>query len=170
MYSCTKFDEFSENFRRGGGGHFRSEKCCCAFSVKKKGGVAAPRKIPLQKVQHRFPKIHRIWSRWSFHCQSTHNVSPMSQDIHVSLVIPQLTSDNGVIIVLEINMAVFWFDVFCQLKSEQNNIILISNIRNFCHRAQEYFGRFHHLLRPAKIRNQTFENSKTLVAGGDFFH
>ena len=39
------------------GGHFRSEKFPCAFSVKKKGGVAAPRKISLQKAQHSFPKI-----------------------------------------------------------------------------------------------------------------
>ena len=48
------------NFRKtskGGGGHFRSEKFCCAFSIKKKGGVAAPRKISLQKAQHSFPKI-----------------------------------------------------------------------------------------------------------------
>ena len=39
------------------GGHFRSEKFRCAFSVKKQGGVAALRKISLQKAQHFFPKI-----------------------------------------------------------------------------------------------------------------
>ena len=45
------------NFRKtseGGWGHFRSEKFRCAFSVKKKGGVAAPHKISLQKAQHNF--------------------------------------------------------------------------------------------------------------------
>ena len=35
--------------------HFRSEKFRCAFSVKKKGGVAAPWKISLQKAQNSFP-------------------------------------------------------------------------------------------------------------------
>ena len=67
---------FLKTSEEGGGGHFRSEKFRCAFSVKKRGGVAAPRKISLQKAQHcfpkigwggqrpfgRFPKIHRIWS------------------------------------------------------------------------------------------------------------
>ena len=39
----------------GGGGSFPIQKISCSFSVKKKGGVAAPWKISLQKAQNSFP-------------------------------------------------------------------------------------------------------------------
>ena len=69
-----RFDEFSENFRKGGG-HFRSEKLCCTFSVKgKRYGHRFPGQnatlfsensvgLGGQRPFGSFLKIHRIWYR-----------------------------------------------------------------------------------------------------------